>query len=222
MATLTVFTKQLGAASSNNIALSQSGTANTPLTLNGAAVAGGVATIDAVTAANSAIGRRVIVTSGGDDSGITFAVAGTNGSGSNITNTFAGSNGGAAQSDLDFVTVTAVTPSANTASTVIVGTNGVGSSPWKTWNSNGYSPMNIGMAVELVSGAANFDVEHTYDDPNNLPPGVAFPLPFPSPIISGSSATVDGAYNTPIIATRLKINSGTGALRARFLQAGAG
>lgn len=221
MATNVTFTKQLGAASSNSIALSQSpGTA--ALTLNGAAVTSGVATIDTVTAANSAAGRRVILTSGGNDSGITWAVTGTNSSGSTITDTVTGSNGGAAQSNLDFVTVTKIVPSGAVASTVIVGTNGVGSSQWIVWNWMGKSPMNIGMAIELVSGAANFTVQHTYDDPNNLLGGAVFPLAFTSPFINAAAATIDGSYTTPIIATRLLINSGTGALRARFIQAGIG
>lgn len=217
-----VFTKQLAAASSNNIAQSQS-PGSSALTLNGSAVTSGVATIDGPSSAtNQAIGRRVIITSGGNDSGINWVVVGTNSTGNAITDTFAGSNGGAAQSNLDFVTVTSITPSGAVASTAIAGTNGVGSSPWSVLNWNGYAPMNVGMAVELVSGAANFTIQHTYDDPNNLLGGAAFPLAFNSPVINGASATIDGAYTTPIVAVRLLINSGTGLLRARFLQAGAG
>ena len=210
------FTKQLGAASSNSIATSQS-PGSAALTLTSASVA-----IDTFNASsNTAIGRRVILTSGGNDSGINWAVTGTINSGAIVTDTFAGSNGGAAQSNLDFVTVTNIVPSGAVASTVIAGTNGVGSSPWNTWNWQLSPPMNLGMAVELVSGAVNFTVQYTYDDPNNLPPGVNFPLPFTS-IISAASATTDGTISTPIIATRVLINSGTGEIRCRFVQAGIG
>jgi hypothetical protein len=104
---------------------------------------------------------------------------------------------------------------------VTAGTNGVGSSPWITWNYRGYSPFNLGMAVELVSGSANFTVQHTYDDPNSPPNGI-YPLPFNSPIINAASSTADGAYTTPIMATRILINSGTGEIRVRFEQSGAG
>ena len=221
MAMPIVFTKQLGAASSNNIALSQTPGA-AALTLNGAAVTSGVATIDTATAANVAIGRRVIITSGGNDSGINWTIVGTNSTGNAISDTFAGSNGGAAQSNLDFVSVSSITPSAAVATTAIAGTNGVGSSPWVPLNWYGFSPMNVGIAVELVSGSANFTIQHTYDDPNNLLAGAAFPLAFNSPLINGASATSDGAYTTPITAVRLLINSGTGPLRARILQAGIG
>lgn len=221
MALNKVFTKQLAAASSNSIALSQSpGTA--ALTLNGAAVASGVATIDAATASNSAIGRRVIITSGGNDSGITWTVVGTNSTGNPITDTFAGSNGGVAQSNMDFVTVRSITPSAAVATTAIAGTNTVGSSPWVVHNWNGYAPMNIGIGVELVSGAVNFTIQHAYDDPNNLEAGSLYPFPFNDPVISQQSDSIDGAFVTPIIASRVLINSGAGVIRVRFLQAGAG
>ena len=220
MASPIVFTKQLGAAASTNIALSQSPGA-AALTLNGAAVSGGVATIDAKTVANSSPGRRVILTSGGNDSGINWTVVGTNGSGNSISDTFPGSNGGAAQSNLDFVTVTSITPSAAVASTATAGTNGVGSSPWIVLNT-ALTLMNVGFSVELVSGTANFTVQHTYDDPNNLLGGATAPLAFNSAFATGASATVDGSYTTPIFAVRLLINSGTGALRTRLLQSGIG
>lgn len=222
MGTKVIFTKTLGAASSNNIALSQS-PGTSAITLNGSAVSGGVATIDTFNATtNSEPGRRVIITSGGNDSGITFAVTGTNSGGNIVTDIVTGSSGGAAQSNLDFVTVTKIVPSGAVASTVIVGTNGVGSSRWISWNWRGYSPMNIGMAVELISGSSNFTMQYTYDDPNNLSPGVLFPLAFNSGTINGASATVDGFLEIPLTATRILINSGTGPLRVRQIQAGAG
>lgn len=213
MALITAFTKQLAAASSNGIATSQSGTANTPLTLTSATV-----TIDTATAANVAVGRRVVVAYSGSD--CNWTVVGTNSTGNAITDTIVGSSG-AGQSNLDFVTVSSVTPAGNVTGAT-AGTNGVGSSPWTAFNWSGYAPMNIGFAVEVVSGSANFTIQHTYDDPNNLPAGVLFPLAFNDLVVTGQTATVDSASTTPITALRLLINSGTGELRTRFLQAGAG
>jgi len=224
MGTVINFTKQLGAAADNNISASQSPGAGAIL-INGSAATAGVATIDTATAANSAIGRRVIITSGGDDTGITFTVSGTNAGGAAISDTFAGASGGAAQSNIDFVTVTRITASGSVAGTLKAGTNGVGSSQWYTMNWRSYSPMNVSAAIQLVSGAANYTVEYTFDDPNALPTGVSFPLNFsdlsPSALVA-ASATKDGLFNFPFIAMRLTINSGTGALRSRFVQAGAG
>lgn len=211
-----IFTKQLAAANATLIAAVQSPGA-APLTLTSPVV-----TIDTATPNNVAIGRRVIITSGGNDSGITFTVMGTNSTGNNIFEVVTGANAGTVQTDQDFVTVSSIRPSAAVATTVSAGTNGVGSSPWTCWNWRVNPPFNLGIAVELVSGAVNFTIQHTYDQPGHLADGVNYPLPFNFPAITGATATVDAAYSTPIIGTRVLINSGTGVIRTRFLQAGIG
>lgn len=182
----------------------------------------GLATIDAVTSTNQAIGRKVILTSGGNDSGITFTIVGTNSTGSLITDVVTGTNAGAAQSNLDFVTVASITPSAAIASTITAGTNSVGASPWIVHNYRGYSPMNLGFAVEIVSGAVNYTVQHTYDSPNFLPAGVPFPIAFNDLTLTSQNATMEAALSTPVIASRFLINSGTGVARFRIIQAGVG
>jgi hypothetical protein len=219
MGTRVTFTKQLGAASSNGIATSQSASAGVALTLNGSDVSGGVATIDTSTAANSAIGRRVTISYTGTDT--SFTIVGTNSTGNIITDVAVGSSG-TAVSNMDFVTVTSITPVGGGLTGVTAGTNGVGASPWLSWNWRGDSPMNLGVAVELVSGSANFTVQYTYDDPNHLSNGILYPLPFTFGTINGASATIDGTMTSPFVATRVIINSGTGEIRVRFLQAGIG
>jgi hypothetical protein len=218
MGTKVTFTKQLAAASANAIAHSQSGSAGAPLTLT---TASGVL-IDTVTAANSAVGRHVVLAYTGTDTN--FTVVGTNGTGNTITDVAVGSSG-AAESNLNFVTVTSITPVGGGLTGVTAGTNGVGSSPWLTMNWRGYSPENITAAVELVSGSVGYTVEYTLDDPNDLPPGVTFPLALsdlsPAALVAGS-ATKDGLFNFPLVAIRVTINSGTGEIRTRFVQAGAG
>ena len=106
MALPVIFSQALAAASATNIAASQSPAAGV-ITLNGSAVTGGVAVLDAQ--------RRVIVTSGSDDTGITFTVKGTNGAGSQIQETIAGASGAAAATNLDFKTVTSVTHTGSVA-----------------------------------------------------------------------------------------------------------
>ena len=209
------FTRTLAASAANSISLSQSpGTA--AITLNGS------------TAGVLDVQRRVIIVSGGNDSGIKFTVNGTNQAGFPISDTFAGSNAGTAQSNLDFLTVTSVTQSGSVASTITIGTNSVGSSLWQIINWNAV-PTNLTIAVELRTGAVNFTVEHTYDDPNILPgtgglnaAGKAFPTPWPDATINGASATIETAYQVPILAWRLTTNSGTGTLVCRALQSGLG
>ena len=150
-------TYALAAAVTTGIAASQSGTANTPLTLNGSLVTVGVATLDSGGAA-----RRVIVTSAGNDSGITFKIVGTDRYGRPQTEILTGANTAAAQSVKDFLTVTSITPSGNTASTVTSGTNGVGSSAPMIvdWNPNG----NLIGCSTLVAGTVNYTIQEAMDD----------------------------------------------------------
>lgn len=222
MSTHTTFTKSLTAASANNIALSQSpGTA--AFTLNGAAVTSGVATIDtANTTTNIAAGRRVIITSAGDNSGINFLVTGTLLSGALVTDTFAGTAPGAAQSNFDFVTVTKVIGSGAVTGAVTVGTNTVGSSPWYTLNYRGDSPINVAFVVELVSGSISYTVQYTQDVPNSASTGqpqVCLPI---DSSLAASAATGNGSLLIPCIAVRTTILSGTGVIRTRIVQAGMG
>lgn len=228
MANSVVFTKTLAAASANNIATSQSASAGTPLTLNGTAVSGGVATVDTYSITNNtAPGRRVLITSTSGSETASITITGTNSNNTVIseTITFSGSST-TAQSNLDYVTVTKIVPSGTIVGSLAAGTDGVGSSSWVTMNYQGFSPLNVGVAVELVSGSINYTVEYTYDDPNNLQSGLTFPLPFsdlnPTNIPAASTATKDGLFNWPIAALRVTINSGTGTIRSRFLQAGIG
>lgn len=215
---LTVYTKSLPSSSATSIAASQAATAGTPLTLTSSTV-----TIDSVTSTNSAIGRRVLITSTSATETATIAITGTNANAQVITETITFSGASTTlQSNLDYVTVTKVLPSGTIAGNLSAGTNGVGSSPWKTWNYIGKPPMNLTEAVELVSGSVNFTIQYTYDDPNNLPSGVTTPLAFNMATITGQTATIDGSISIPIVATRVLINSGTGVIRVREMQAGVG
>ena len=223
MANQVVFLKTLAAASATNIATSQAASAGTPLTLNGTAVSGGVATIDTFsTTNNTATGRRVLITSTSGAETASITITGTNSNNVVISEkiTFSGSST-TLQSNLDYVTVTSIVPSGTIAGSLSAGTNGVGSSPWLTWNYQVNPPMNLGFAVEVVSGSVNYTVQYTYDDPNNLLNGVTSPLAFNSALASAST-TLDSTLSTPFVATRVLINSGTGVIRCRFIQAGIG
>lgn len=210
-----VVTYSLAAASANNIALSQSPGAAGALILNGSTVAGGVATLDTQ--------RRVLITSAGNDSAKTFTVTGTNLSGAPISESLLGGNAAAVYTTQDFYTVTSVTISAASAGAVTVGTNGVGSSPWKN-TSQHVTPMNMSIAV-AVTGTVNGTIQETYDDPNNtvfgtwpLTPQV--PTPFNDGLLTGFTANGVTQINDPIWGWRVLINSGTGTVKATAWQAG--
>lgn len=185
-------------------------------------VTGPVATLDTQ--------RRVLITSGGTDTGIKFTVNGTNDSGQTISETLTGgSSGSPVYTNQDFLTVTSVTHTGSVASTVTIGTNGVGSTPWFVAN-HLLRPYNAAISGGLqppISGSPSvtWQVEYTYDDPNNLPPGAVFPAIFLQSIIGSvtttSAATAkDGSINDPVAGIRFTITAGTSAFQGTILEAG--
>jgi hypothetical protein len=179
---------------------------------------GGLFTLVSTTVALDAQ-RRVLFTPLGDESGNVFTIVGLNDFGNKITENLAGANATSFYSNLDFKTIISVSPQTATESTVTIGTNAIGSSPWQIVNWN-VQPFNLGFVAELRGGAVNFTVEHTYDDPNNLLAGAEYPLPLPNAVVSGASATAEGSYVVPVTALRLTTNSGTGTLWFRMIQEG--
>lgn len=172
--------------------------------------------------------QRVVITSGGNDSGIFFKIIGLNLANNTISEVLAGANTTFAQSNLDFGVVQSIRPQtltggiATTAGTISAGTNGAGSSLWNIVNWYAM-PSNIAFSGVVVgTTTVNYTIQYTYDDPNNLPTGIAFPQPFNHPTIANVSSTLDGPTNDPITAWRLLINSGTGTVRATGIQSGLG
>lgn len=217
---------QLIAAVANGIAQSQQPNAAGLLTLNGSLVSGGVATLDTA--------RRVAVNSNGADAAVVFTIAGTNASGSSITDTVTGLNNSTGFTTLDFLTVTSVAVSQATAGNIIVGTNGVGSTPWVVDN---FEATFWGLTVAGIneSGAATWQIEHTYDDPNkvgpNLTPGPyqfsqsagshVPPVAWVNKTLNGMTANGETTYEgQPIFAHRLTVTTGTGKVTMQSIQAG--
>ena len=218
---------QVPAGAGNGIALSQSLAGAGNLTLNGALVSGGVATLSPP--------RRVYITSAGNDAGITFTVYGTDRYGTSISEVMQGANGAATSRGVgysvnDFLTVTRIAASGATASTVTAGTGAVASSPWFGW-SHEIAPLQVGIGCE-VSGTATATVEHTYDDPNAAYPGApqpnanSPPLAWADPVINAVSANTQTSLPGPngvpsvVFASRLTVFSGTGTVTFQAIQAG--
>lgn len=78
------------------------------------------------------------------------------------------------------------------------------------------SQFSVGIGV-VVTGTVNYTVQHTYD--NVLDPAVT-PVWFDHATLAAQTANADGAYTTPVRASRLTVNSGTGTATATFIQAG--
>jgi len=205
---------QLVAAVSNGLATAQSLGAAGNLTLNGSLVSGGVGTLDSGGAA-----RRVLISSVGNDAGITWTITGTDRYGNAQTETIDGGNATPVYSDLDYLTVTQVHASGATAGNVTAGTNGVGSSPWfpRSFNSLG----TLGVSVWIDTGkTVGANVEITWDDVNvqiskppygsSVEPASDYP---PKPIVVTGFANVTqttyGEISVPHFFFRMTIISGT-------------
>jgi hypothetical protein len=81
------------------------------------------------------------------------------------------------------------------------------------------SPFNVGFGV-TVTGTVNYTVQHTFDnvwDPNFNPATAVW---FDHPTIAGQSTNKDGNYAFPVVAIRLKGNSGGGTATMTLIQAG--
>lgn len=214
-----VFEKALTAGSANGIALSQALAAAGYLTLNGASVTGGVAVLGSQ--------RRVIITSAGDDSGLTWTVIGATDGGQVIKDQFAGALG-AAQSNLNFATVTSIYGNGAAAGNVTAGTNSVGSTPWAIWDPHMTPPM-MSIDVDLLSGSGTCQVEYTYDNflpavQGNAAIAYASASPNPTPILhpqlQGLSGDQEGAINWNVRAWRFTILTGTASWRCTGIPAG--
>jgi hypothetical protein len=200
----------LAAASANNICLSQSLGAAGNLTLNGALVSGGVATLDTP--------RRIQWASAGNDSGITATLYGTNFSGQTITETLSGTNASFVYTAQDFATVTRIRLSGATASTVTVGTNNVASS-WPVFlDYHGHAETSLQV---VVTGTVTFAVQQSLDNPRVVG-GIAKMNWFnhPDPAMNGSASAQSNYAYLPF-ATKITLSAGTGSAVLTVIQAAA-
>jgi hypothetical protein len=211
MRPITVTVGPLTAATTNNIALSQTPAGKGSLTLNGSLVSGGVATI-----ANA---QRVKITT--TDTTTTFTITGTTPTGTLLTESLV-AVAGSATSTLDYSTVTSITVNQGTTAAVTVGTSGIGSTPWVRLDE--YAPSPVGVFCD-ASGTVNYTIQQTGDDPNSPTNPV-----LPSAVTWITTADTNGAAATTSIASffpyapifaRVLLNSGTGSVTATFSQPGA-
>lgn len=196
-------TVTLAAADDDCVCASQSPGAAGNLTINGASASGGVATLDAA--------RRIIITSGGNDSAKTFTVYGTGGSwlgDTPISETVTGANVGAAQTNQDFLTVTRVAINAASAGTVKVGTNGVGSGAWVAWNMNA-DPFSVSAWGVIKTGSPTWQVDVSYDDVFGtwLPSGQTYPTAVTYQSMVNLTDDDDGQLTSPVRASRLTLTA---------------
>jgi hypothetical protein len=211
MRPITVTAGPLASADADGIAQAQNPAST--FTLNGALVSGGVAQLGAP--------RRVLITTTDDETSVTVTVTGTNRAGDVLSEALAGVNTSSTYTTLDFFTVTSVTNSTTLLGNVTIGTNGIGGSPWVMMDPWAFN--SIGVTVGVI-GTVNYDIEITGDDPNDPtdPVAAASMIWFDC----GDAGLVAETANASGVLTpipryaRILLNSGSGSVRATFIQPG--
>lgn len=200
----------LVAGSATSIALAQSVPSAGNLVLNGPLATAGIATLDS--------SRQIILTSSGNDSGITFTITGTGYGGQPQTEILPGANAAAAASALGYVTVSKITASGAAAGTVSAGTNGVGFSQWVNLDPWAMGTVS-GQCVPI--GTANYSVQVSNDDPNSYAnPVPPYLMAWDSASVAVSNVTAETVFNIPAapLWIRVILNSGTGSVRMNIVQ----
>lgn len=219
MLPIVVTVGSLATAHPDNISVSQSTAGSTPLTITGNLATAGVATMDTP--------RRVLITSAADDRLISFRVTGTNADRNPIRETVPGTNGASAYTVQDFLTVTAILPSAATAGNVTVGTNGIASSPWKLTNAQNQAVSQISFGA-VVSGTVTYGLEYCYENINSNSNAIGGALGnYPTPPVprtfqqlTGQTTNADAALDNPVSAWRVIVTAGAGSVTVTAIEGG--
>ena len=203
---------------------------NTIVSITVDAGTAGALTVGSYSFATLDVARRVLFTSGGNDSGITFTLTGTDWAGSPIGETVTGANAGTAVSVLDYLTITSITTSGAVATTLTVGTNGVAGSPWVRFDDFAAAAQ---VAIQAtVSGTANYSIQTTLEDPNrvtNQLPTATYQwsraavtwIDSTDSAVVSATASKSSTFTVAPIFARVLLNSstGTGSVTATFRQA---
>jgi hypothetical protein len=133
------------------------------VTLNGSLVSNGVATLDQP--------RRVLFTSAGNDSGITFTVSGTDWNNMPVSEVVTGANATTTYTVYDFKTVTSVVASGASAGNVSIGTNAIASS--RPVFLDLYADNSTYIQTDTGgSSAITYTIQLSGDNPNNAQIGI--------------------------------------------------
>ena len=187
------------AADSNGIVASTALTGGTPLTL-------------LATTFNPP--RRILFTASAALTG-TLTLVGTDRWGNPISEAVSVPGATPVPTQYVYATLTSITPSDNDADTLEVG-----------WDTEVISapvvldhfrnPFNVSVAGEVIVGAANWTIQHTFDDLQLPDRARDVPSPaegsgewFPHASLAGETTSGDGNYAFPVEAVRLVVTAGT-------------
>ena len=189
-------------ATVGSVAASQSPGAGA-ITINGTLASGGVATLGAA--------QLITLVSGGNDTGITFTINGTDEEGAAQSESLAGASGGTATSLKYFKTVTSITHTGTVATTLSSGNAVTALSPaFKFYRQ--ISPARIAVGISLVSGSATYTLQDNFT-------AAPHTLWMDNATVTAKTASFEYAYiDTPCMAARLRVTASTlGVLQANFV-----
>lgn len=190
------------AVDADGVCASQTPGAGGSLTLNGALISGGKWTADVG-------GQLLAIASAGNDSGRTFTVTGKDCDGKVVSIAITGPNATTVKSTTYFSEVTDVSVDDATAGAITAGFAGEASTPTFVVN---YKASEFKAALfAIVSGTANATIQHTADDvfDGDWYSATGTWFDHDDTDLVGFTASVDGNYGYPPVATRLKVNSVT-------------
>lgn len=224
MRPITVNCGPYAAPNATNIRTATSIAAAGAVTLNGSLVSDGVATLDQP--------RRVLFTSSGNDSGITFTVTGTDWNNQVQSETLAGANATTTYTNTDFKTVTSITSSGASAGTVSIGTNGVASSRPVFLDSWAGDTTLVMTDTNLLTGIT-YTIQLSQDNPNDTqlyPNDSTYNVTWASvnwlnsstaALVAATSGQSAAQFGTPVMMRVLISNAGsstTQSMHATFSQ----
>lgn len=206
--------KQLATADPDG--LFASGAVSTPagsITLSGALVTNGVGIFDTQR-------RVVIVSDGGDESGVNFTITGQDESANEIVEVIAGPEAsGEVATEMDFLTITDISiDAATTATGITIGSHDSGSTQPVRLNQRA-SPFNVSLELAIEDDQdVNASVQYTLDPEVNTKLG---PFHwFDHGDIHLRTVDTVGSLISPVTALRLIVNGGDGLATLEVLQAG--
>lgn len=164
--------------------------------------------------------RRAIITSGGDDTGLTFAIVGQDLTGNIIGESLTGASGGAAQSALDYYKILSIKPSGAVATTVTIGTSSVAS---RIVRMDDYAANAQAALTCTVTGTVNYTVQYSNDDPgwlySGITPATMVWIDSTDTAVVGATATKFSSIAVVPLFLRYVLNSGSGSVTFTVRQA---
>lgn len=162
--------------------------------------------------------QHITIYSAADDTGRTFTIVGTSRNGQPLTEDVTGANAGTALGVKNFATVSQVTADAAPAGAAEVGVDGLCESTWYQLNRN-TQDFNVGIALNLVSGAATFAVQQTFENYQENGKAEDAVAKFTHASLTGKTADAFGSIIAPCFAARLAITAFTsGSVEMQIVQ----